>query len=113
MADEPFSSNAIRTRLIGEIAAERLRQVRAEGYTTLHDDEHVDGDLADAAACYALTPEQRNTVPVHGGPPVPRRWPWECAAWKPTPDDRKRELIKAGALILAELERLERADQAK
>jgi len=26
--------------------------------------------------------------------------------WKPTPDDRVRELVKAGALIAAEIDRL-------
>jgi hypothetical protein len=29
--------------------------------------------------------------------------------WKPSPDDRFRELVKAGALIAAEIDRLLRA----
>jgi len=38
-----------------------------------------------------------------------RRWPWHPLQWKPTPKDRVRELVKAGALIVAEIERLQRA----
>ena len=79
------------------IAAERRRQVEAEGYSTDHDDEHATGELADAAACYAL------------GVRTPR-WPWGTDWWKPSPDNRVRELVKAGALIVAEIERLQRAE---
>lgn len=42
----------------------------------------------------------------------PLRWPWEAEAFKPTPDDRVRELVKAGALIAAEIDRLGRAASA-
>lgn len=37
---------------------------------------------------------------------VPSGWPWERRDWKPTPDDRVRELVKAGALYVAEAERI-------
>ena len=36
----------------------------------------------------------------------PTLWPWALSQWKPTPDDRIRELTKAGALIAAEIDRL-------
>jgi len=36
------------------IAAERLRQICKEGWTPEHDEEHTDGELARAAAAYAL-----------------------------------------------------------
>ena len=95
------------------IAAERLRQVNAEGWTPEHDDEHDDGELAQAAACYA----KRDTVSddpapwdVIGGGATPPSWPWGWASYKPTPDDRIRELVKAGALIAAEIDRLQRAE---
>lgn len=35
-------------------------------------------------------------------------WPFSQEWWKPTPDDRIRELAKAGALIAAEIDRLQR-----
>lgn len=83
------------------IAAERQRQIDAEGWTPEHDAEHDRDDLALAAVGYATPPHLR---PLSGG--APRWWPWERRFWKPTPDDRVRELVKAGALIAAEIDRL-------
>ena len=90
------------------IADERQRQIDKEGYTTEHDDKHLLGEISDAAACYAS-----KTIPVPAAGislTVNRKhgWPWEEEAWKPTPNDRMRELTKAGALIVAEMERLQR-----
>lgn len=85
------------------IAAERQRQIAEEGWTPEHDsEEHGDGDLAFAAICYAQPEEDRQ---VENG--LPFYWPWEDS-WKPTPNDRIRELVKAGALIAAEIDRLQR-----
>lgn len=91
---------------IDEIAAERRRQVEAEGWTPEHDDEHSAGEMATAAACYAYNAGSNdlNRRWNRGRPPTP--WPWAGEWWKPT--DRRRDLIKAGALILAEIERLDR-----
>lgn len=83
---------------IDDIAAERKRQIEAEGWTAAHDDNHRDGALAEAAACYIIG-SQYNLRPG--------RWPWHKDWWKPT--TRRRDLIKAGALIVAEIERLDRA----
>jgi hypothetical protein len=87
------------------VATERARQIGGEGYTPEHDDTHTAGELADAAAAYAapwVKPE---------GVRLPNAWPldWDPSWWKPSPDDRVRELVKAGALIMAEIERLLRA----
>lgn len=87
-----------------DVLAERRRQIEAEGWTPEHDDQHETGELARAAACYALVAGGMN----------PRAdtlfvaWPWHPAWWKPT-DEPRRNLVKAGALILAEIERLDRA----
>ena len=83
-----------------DVAAERRRQIEAEGWTPEHDDEHSVGELAKAAACYALVSAGFNpdaTINV---------WPWHRLWWKPS--DKRRNLVKAGALILAEIERLDR-----
>lgn len=90
------------------IAAERQRQIEQEGWTTDHDDQHESSELARAAACYALPKWAR----MHHltDPTIPRGWPWQKAWWKPTPDDRVRELTKAGALIAAEIDRLLRLE---
>ena len=90
------------TKAIDLIAAERARQINEEGYTSEHDARH-DGDLARAAACYAMP--ARGVWLQHAWG-APEAWPWERYAWKPTPDDRVRELVKAGALIAAEIDRL-------
>lgn len=83
------------------IAQERQRQIEKEGWTPEHDtDEHADGELAMAAVCYALPDCDRQ---VENG--VPFFWPFD-GNWKP--GDRVRELVKAGALIAAEIDRLQR-----
>ncbi|MGE1322855.1 ead/Ea22-like family protein [Klebsiella pneumoniae] len=90
------------TAAAADVLAERKRQVTAEGLTPGHDDEYEHGELADAAGCYALSSELFDCA---GEPPRP--WPWPDEWWKPT--NRRRDLVKAGALILAEIERLDRA----
>ncbi len=90
------------------IAVERERQIAQEGWTAEHDKRHDRGELAMAAACYAFPKEiinyRNNTAFVS----LKRfhLWPWHPKWWKPTPDDRIRELAKAGALIAAEIDRL-------
>jgi|GEM_PF-2339212 hypothetical protein len=82
-----------------DVLAERRRQIEQEGWTPEYDDEfHPGGRLAHAAACYALG---KHTI----GPHV--LWPWNWSWWKPK--DRRNDLVRAGALILAEIERLDRA----
>ncbi len=84
-----------------DVQAERRRQVEAEGWTPEHDDEHDTGALASAAGCYAMF-----SLAYPAGDPS-RFWPWDKSWWKPSPDGR-RNMVKAGALILAEIERLDR-----
>jgi hypothetical protein len=83
----------------GLIVLERQRQIEAEGWTADHDAQHIGEELAFAAICYAL-PQDYKTDGVHSF------WPWDQELWKPSPDDRIRELTKAGALIAAEIDRL-------
>lgn len=104
------------------IAAERQRQIDAEGWTPEHDDQHDDGELAEAACCYATDPKIRAdimlttdgaaNVNTPGSGYDPRHWPWHDG-WRPHPDDRVRELVKAGALIAAEIDRLQRLAAAR
>lgn len=86
------------------IANERQRQIEEEGYTTEHDDFHRFGELAMAAAVYAAPPRMRGVFNLH------KLWPWNWIFWKATPKDRIRELVKSGALIVAEIERLQRKE---
>ncbi|WP_306393443.1 Lar family restriction alleviation protein [Telluria beijingensis] len=84
-----------------DVLAERQRQVEKEGWTPAHDDQYELHELSLAASCYVLAGEG----PHH--PSVPGTWPWEESWWKP--GDDRRNLVKAGALILADIERLDRA----
>ena len=89
------------------IVKERQRQITEEGYDPVHDDEHVKGELAIAALCYAQAARENS-------PTISGWWPWDVEYWKPikagSPGevDRERCLVKAGALIYAEIDRLTR-----
>lgn len=84
------------------ITEERKRQIEKEGWSKEHDSHHVDHELAIVASLYALPSGQREIT-------VRSRWPetWAYEWWKPTPEDRIKELTKAGALIAAEIDRLQ------
>lgn len=108
---------------IDDIAAERERQRKKLGWTLSHDDEHTDGSLAAAAAaCYALNASMRDDArKAHedldnqeGFISILRfMWPesWLRQHWKPR--DRRLDLVRAGALIVAEIERLDRQARSR
>jgi len=83
------------------IRAERIRQVVSEDYSAAHDKGHED-ELALAAACYALVNVSGGTHLETLSNGVPWLWPWESGHWKPR--DKKRDLVRAGALIAAALD---------
>lgn len=103
-------SESEQTKAATDVLAERERQKTAKGYDAEHDGELPDGDLAKAGAAYAL----------HGalsdGARTDKRdknrwpfcWPWGAECWRPK--SQREDLVRAGALILAEIERL---DQSK
>lgn len=81
---------------VDDVLSERFRQIAEEGWTPDHDDSHTDNELSRAAACYCIG----NLA----------YWPWDLDWWKPT--DHRGNLIKAAALCIAEIERLDRIGQA-
>ena len=81
------------------IIDERNRQVEKEGWTSEHDLQHEDGVLAGAAFSYLIGSAYEADNP-------PPSWPFEKEYWKPSPDDRVSELVKAGALIAAEIDNI-------
>lgn len=91
-------------RVAMDVLEERLRQKTEEGWTPEHDDEHELGEMALAASCYA---EQSCCSYERVDPGVAARWPWSYDWWKPK--NPRRDLVRAAALILAEIERLDRA----
>jgi hypothetical protein len=92
--------------VVEEVMEERLRQVDKEDWSHEHDDKHTDFELTRAAVAYALastaTPEQPTAEDMG------EVWPWDPRWWKPS--SPRRNLVKAAALIIAEIERLDRAE---
>ncbi len=124
---------------VADVLLEVKRQVEVEGWSSDHDDAHDKGEMAGAAACYALAgvtytapdhypPRKRYAAIVDarnsisekerettreaiklalGEPSAPRNWPWHASWWKPT--TTRRNLVKAAALLISEIKRLDRA----
>lgn len=98
---------------IERIADERARQISMEGYTADKDRQQAGGELADAAACYAdlagaqargaSVEDLRGSYTEGWGA---ADWPWDDESFKPS-DNPVRNLEKAGALIAAEIDRLQ------
>ena len=84
------------------IAEERKRQIEVEGWSNEHDKAHFPDNLALAGVCYALPSYMRK---YENGKPF--FWPFDEEWWKPSQDNRLKELVKAGALIAAEIDRLQ------
>jgi hypothetical protein len=109
------------------ITAERQRQVEEEGWTPEHDDKWGEGELVNAAVCYAqfaywgcvCNGEVRNMIRREWKPGYVHirgeHWPFDASWWKPACGNdingRILELAKAGALIAAEIDRLKRQEQ--
>lgn len=104
-----------------DVLAERARHISVEGWTPEHDDTHDKGEMVLAGATYAAWAAAKSalwrmatyTDPVASAgmaTVVDLLWPWDRRWWKPK--DRRRDLVRAGALIIAEIERLDRADAA-
>lgn len=86
------------------MVAERERQLNAEGWAPEHDDQHAPGELAAAGVCYALA----HAAGIPEDPArTPAAWPWDTEWWKPK--DMRADLVRAGALLAAELDRDRRA----
>lgn len=110
-------SDEIRLRLIAkpgallDIDTERASQIVKHGWLFEHDDTHTAGELSTAAAAYASVAsaqargasadEFTQDMMIDAG-----EWPWRNY-WKPK--DMRRNLVKAAALIVAEIQRIDRA----
>lgn len=92
------------------IAAERQRQIDKEGFDEASDAGRTKGELADAAGCYCAFAAMQSTLlsgdfPENYASIVPPAWPFESGWWKVDKEDDTRALVKAGALIAAEIDR--------
>lgn len=90
-----------------DVLGERARQRRMEGYDDAHDDKHDDFALSSAAIAYLMDARLRGTTGHGFAENPPPDWPWEVTDWKTK--KVRQSLVVAAALIIAEIERLDRA----
>lgn len=93
------------------ISQERRRQIEEEGFSLEHDDQHLFGELANAAAFYAIPPNMPQSKPSLETAFLEFfSWPWRWDLdWdKKGKHDRIKHLAIAGALCAAEIDRLNR-----
>lgn len=108
------------TRAEADVIGERRRHVRELAWTPDHDDRHLPGALAFAGACYAISGAARDvdraalraarfdratSIVVSA---FRKLWPWAPQVWRPK--NRRADLVRAAALILAELEKVDRLE---
>lgn len=103
------------SKAVTDVISELLRQrapVRfgGEGFGIEHDDDHDPGELSAAAVCYASNAcavlHPLNGTPIDDITTFWMQWPWEKSYWKPK--DPRRDLVRAAALLIAEIEKLDR-----
>lgn len=97
-ASQPNSERNSLTAAANDVLAERHRQTAVEGMTNDGDDGYKHSELPRAAAAYLLHGNHRK---------APHVWPWADTWWKPKED--RWNCVRAAAMILAEIERLDRA----
>ncbi|YCH28995.1 hypothetical protein M1D48_12360 [Erwinia sp. D4-22] len=102
-------------KAIQSVANERQRQHLVEGYTIGSDDSYTSSEMAGAAGCYARHVNGRAWIFAsnpddYQSEPAPGSWPWDESYWKPK--SPRKDLVRAAALIIAEIERLDRATDA-
>ncbi len=91
------------------IAEERIRQIDRKGWSADHDDEHEDGLLAQAGGCYAIKAAEKLGLSISKAYlNWPSAWPFDKEYYRP--EEPIAQLVKAGALIAAEIDRLQRAN---
>lgn len=101
-----------------DVLGERNRQIEQEHYSIKHDDSYQMNELSRAAASYVNNVVSRGWVfnSVYGpeayqSEEVPDLWPWSDEHWKPK--NPRRDLVKAAALIIAEIDRMDRSSEGE
>lgn len=97
---EPVELFTVESPALRDVAAERQRQQSTKGYSVEQDDTYIGGELAAAAISYIEPLEAENYWPAD----------WHDDSFKPS--GYRRNLVKAAALLLAEIERIDRQEQA-
>ncbi|WP_336948678.1 hypothetical protein [Acinetobacter junii] len=102
------------SKAINDVIAERERQINVKGYSTDHDDQYEGNQLPRTASGYVDQVVGRSWVYDDYGPEVyqdddvPEFWPWDESYWKPK--SPREDLVRAAAILIAEIERLDRKE---
>lgn len=96
---------------LADVIAERCHQIMDLNYNVPHDDQHDQRELARAAASYLRHYIYRTGVPsdTYFNDQVAIEWPWDEKFWNP--QDPRADLVRTAALIIAEIERIDRAEE--
>lgn len=86
-----------------DVLAERRRQIEKEGWSAEHDAAHPVGDFERAAATYALYTYGVPATAKVEGLEARYLWPWDWKWFKPK--DRRRDLVRAAALLIAAIDK--------
>jgi len=101
------------SKAINDVLAERERQKNIKGYSTDHDDAYEQNELVRAASEYTNQVVGRSWI-FETHPSLYRSevasdfWPWDACYWKPK--SPREDLIRAAAILIAEIERLDRKE---
>ena len=92
-----------------DVLIERHRQVIEEGWDADHDAQHEPGELASAGSAYGVNAAHvlQGMSPIDSKHELPVGFPWDEEWWKPK--DVRSDLVRAAALLIAEIDRLDRA----
>ncbi|WP_335955454.1 hypothetical protein, partial [Acinetobacter guillouiae] len=103
--------------VFNDVFAERKRQIDQEHHSHEHDDEYDQNELIRAASSYLSHVIGRGWVfketcpETYQDEEAPDLWPWDLDFWKPK--NPRRDLVRAAALIIAEIEKIDRSTGAK
>lgn len=106
----------IKTKALNDVIAERERQLNSENYSLANDDMYEQNELVRAAASYTNHVVGRSwiferTPDLYQAEVAPDFWPWKDEFWKPK--SPRQDLVKAAALLLAEIERIDRSSTGR
>lgn len=108
-------ARGILTDAARDVLFEWARQIDGEGFVEEHDDGHATGDLARAAAAYAYFGSLDEATRTSDRPGsfirflVNELWPASWTNWW-KPKSRRADLVRGAALLIAEIERLDRVE---
>lgn len=103
--------------VFNDVFAERKRQIDQEHYSHEHDDEYDQNELIRAASSYLSHVIGRGWVfketcpETYQDEEAPDLWPWDLDFWKPK--NPRRDLVRAAALLIAEIEKIDRSTGAR